>query len=407
MPSSVPSPTLGTNGFTAPEESAILTAVLNDFNSAFGGGLNMSLSTPQGQLSQTLAAIIADKNSTFLYYTSQVDPQFAQGRMQDAIGRIYFLTRFAAAPTLVSCLCTGLAGTVIPAGAQAKDTSGNIYSAVTGGTIGAGGTVTLDFQNTATGPISCPAGTLTRIYVAIPGWDTITNPADGVLGRDVENAQAFEQRRKNSVAINAKGTPPSIFAAVFASGADLTPPQVPTDVLVIENPSGSPLTIGSYTLLPHSVYVAVVGGDDASIAAAIWSKKDAGCDYNGSTSVVVEDTSYTPPRLYTVKFQRPTATPIYFDVKVASNPNLPADLTTKVQAAIVAAALGQDGGPPLKIGSTIYASRFYAPVAAIDPSIQILSIAVGTAPSPTAASVSVGIDAYGTASSSNVTVEII
>ena len=37
-------------GFTGPTQQDILTGVQQDFNAAFGGGLNPSLSTPQGQL---------------------------------------------------------------------------------------------------------------------------------------------------------------------------------------------------------------------------------------------------------------------------------------------------------------------------------------------------------------------
>ena len=47
--------------------------------------------------------------------------------------------------------------------------------------------------------------------------------------------------------------------------------------------------------LPHSVYVAAVGGADAGVAAAIWRKKDVGCDYNGNTSVTVTDSCTATP----------------------------------------------------------------------------------------------------------------
>ena len=64
--STVPQPTFGDNGFVAPAESDILTAVENDINAAFGGALNMELSTPQGQLASSETAIIGDVNAMFL-----------------------------------------------------------------------------------------------------------------------------------------------------------------------------------------------------------------------------------------------------------------------------------------------------------------------------------------------------
>ena len=105
-------------------------------------------------------------------------------------------------------------------------------------TIGVGGTVDAEFQNVATGPIACPSGSLIKVYQAISGWDTITNAAAGTLGQDVETREDFEYRRRNSVAQNAKGTPESIYAAVFAVDNVL-------DVYVIDNPTGSTVNTGA------------------------------------------------------------------------------------------------------------------------------------------------------------------
>src|SRR4051812_35896604 len=132
-------------GVSTPEESAILAGVLADYNDAFGGGLNLALETPQGQLASSTAAIIADKNAQVVEVVNQMDPDTNDGAYQDAIARIYFLTRSPGAPTTVACACIGAAGTVIPVGAKAQDTSGNIYVAVDGGQIPPGGNITLAF----------------------------------------------------------------------------------------------------------------------------------------------------------------------------------------------------------------------------------------------------------------------
>ena len=62
-------------------------------------------------------------------------------------------------------------------------------------------------------------------------------------------------------------------------------------------------TIDSYTLKPHSIFVAVVGGENADIAKAIYDNLSAGCDYNGNTNVditneysgAVETVTFYPP----------------------------------------------------------------------------------------------------------------
>lgn len=371
---SVPSPTFGDNGFVVPTEAAIFAGVQADINTAFGGGLNPGLSTPQGQLATSMAAIIGAADDTFVLYTNQVDPAFASGRMQDAIARIYFLERTPSEPTVVQATCSGLSGVVIPVGALALADDGNIYSCTAEGTIGLGGTVTVPFACTTPGPVVCAAGALNQIYQAIPGWDSVTNAADGVLGRDTETRQEFEARRAASVALNSIGSLPSILGAVLAVDNVL-------DAYVTENPTGAPLTIGGVSLLAHSVYVAVVGGDEDEVARAIWTKKAPGCAYNGNTTVTVEDTNsgYTPPYpSYDVIFETPVELPILFAVNLVNSAQVPSDVVTQVQDAIISAFGGGDGGARARIGTTIYASRFYAPVAALGSWAQVISLLVGS-----------------------------
>jgi hypothetical protein len=391
-------------GLDVPAESAVLAGVQADQNAAFGGNLNPALETPQGQLASSLTAIIADSNAKFAEFVNQVDPDTADGFMQDAIARIYFLDRSPGAPTSVICTCNGLFGTVIPVGAQAQDTSGNLYVCTEAGTIGISGNVSLPFANVALGPVPCPSGTLTIIYRAIPGWDTITNPSDGVLGRLVETRAEFEFRRRNSVALNARGSLPSIYAAVF----DL--PDV-LDVYVTENTTSAPIMVGStnYTLAPHSLYVAVVGGDVQSIGEAIWRKKDVGCDYNGNTTVTVEDTSgYLPPvPTYTVKFEIPPALPIFFDVQIVDSPDLPANIVDLTKAAIIASFTGADGSTRARIGSLIIASKFVAPVSAIGPEVSVLSVLIGTSGPGALTSILVGIDQAPTIDAGDITVTLV
>ena len=370
----VPPPVLGPTGFIIPTDAEILAGVQADINAAFGGNVNPALNTPQGQLATSEAAIIANTDSTFLYYTTQVDPAYATGRMQDAIARIYFLERLPAISTVVSCVCTGLAGVTIQSGALAADTSGNIYTCTGGGTIPTGGTITLSFSNLQTGPIACPANTLTSIYQAIPGWDTINNPYDGVIGQNVEGRGAFEARRAASVAKNSIGSLPSVLGSVLAVTGVI-------DAYVTENYTATTVVNGDYTLAPNSLYVAVVGGANADIAKAIWSKKAPGCGYNGNTSVTVYDSSsgYSPPYpSYNVKFEIPNPLLIYFAVKLSNNSFIPSNSNTLIQNAIIGAFAGTDGGPRTRIAGNVLASRFYAPIAALGPWAQIESIFLGS-----------------------------
>lgn len=402
-PSSVPKLKFTTAGVTVPAETDVLAGVQADMNTAFGGGLNPALETPQGQLASSQAAIIGDKNNEIAYFVNQVDPQYSDGRFQDAIGRIYFLTRKPATATAVTATLTGLPGTVVPAGTLAQDTSGNTYACSADATIAVTGTVNAEFQNIQTGPIPCAAGTLTQVYQAVPGWDAITNAADGTLGNNVESRADFEYRRKNSVALNGKGTPSAIYAEVFALPGVL-------DVYVKDNPSGETVLTGptNYPLLPHSVYVAAVGGPDADVASAIWRKKDVGCDYNGNTSVTVTDESgYNYPQpTYVVKFERPAALPVKFAVQLVNDVSLPSNIVALVKAAIIARFNGTDGTTRERIGSLILASRYYGAVVSAASNVSLISVLIGTS-TPTLSQVSVGIDQKPTLSESDITVTLV
>lgn len=389
MTTNVPQPQFTTKGFIAPPDSAILAGVIADLQEAFGGNLNLnvndtnSLATPQGQLATSMAAIISNAYGMWQMLTNQVDPAYAQGRMQDAIARIYFLERDPARSTVVSCQCTGLAGVVIPTGALAVAQDGNIYSCTNGGTIPVTGNITLQFAAQTTGPLVCPANTLNRIYQAVPGWDTINNPTEGVLGNNVESRYAFEQRRALSVAENSLGSLPSIIGSVLSVPGVL-------DAYVTDNTTNGTLSftngsVGGTSLVPHSIYVAAVGGDDLAVATAIWAKKAPGAAYNGNTTVSVQDSSsgYTLPfPTYSVTFERPDSLPIVFNVQLQNNPQVPADYQTQITGAIVNAFAGEDGGSRARIGSELFATRYIGAVAALGSWVLIKSLQIGSNNNP-------------------------
>lgn len=376
MPTNVPVPVFGPNGFVAPDETAILAGVLADLNAAYQTTLDPDLTTVQGQWASSETAVIGDANAMFLWFCNQVDPAFSSGRMQDGIARIYFLSRNPAQPTVAQCVCTGLDGVVLPVGALALATDGNFYICQEQGTI-TNGTVTLPFACAKGGPIPCASGSVNRIANAVFGWDSINNPADGALGNVVENRANFELRRQQAVAANSMGSLPSVRGAVLAILNVL-------DAYVTENDENVAVQTGGVWLQPNSLYVCVLGGDPVAVAQAIWSRKAPGCGYNGNTTITVSDPSplYAPPvPSYSVTFQTPEIVPIYVVVRMFSNPGMPSNALALVQAAVIAAFAGADGGTRARIGQTVLASRYYGPIVALGAwATGIVSILVGVCP---------------------------
>jgi len=393
MATNVPALTFTATGPVAPSSAAVLAGVNADLNAAFGGQLNPSPATPQGQLATSLTALLGLVNSYFLQYVNLVDPAFSSGRMQDALGRIYFLQRIGAAPTVVQALCTGAAGVVIPVGALAQDINGNQYVCTQAGTIPSGGSITLSFAAVLSGPTVCNAGALSIIYQAIPGWNSITNVAAGVLGNNTETSSAFEIRRQQSVAQNALGTLGAI------KGAVLSVPGV-LDAYVVDNPSNVAVTTGGVSISANSVYVCVLGGAASAIAYAIWTRKPPGCVYTGNTYVTVQDTSagyVAPYPSYSVAFQTPSNLQTAMKVVIAASPQVPANAAALIQNAIISAYAGGDGLPRAKIGTILFASRYYTTVTALGSWAQIVSLQVGSTNAP-------GAVVYGSIAASVLTV---
>lgn len=403
--SSVPPIVFTPTGLDIPTEAQILAGVQADYNAAFGGNMNPALNTPQGQMATTTAEVIEQANGVFAEIVNQVDPDNADGFMQDAIGRIYFMNRLPGLPTSVTLTCVGDFGVPIPIGSLAQDTSGNLFNCVQDGVIPVGGSIDLSFQCTVLGPTPCPANTVTKIYKAIPGWDTVNNAGAGVPGAFVESRAAFEYRRQQSVAKNASGSLPAIYAALFDVEGVI-------DVYATQNFTGATVNTGStnFPIIAKSLYAAVVGGNPQDIAEAIWENVNIGCDFNGNTTETVLDTSgySNPVPSYDISFEIPAPLPIYYAVQIQASALLPANIIALVQQAIVASFNGTDGSLRARIGSLILASKYYAPVSLIGPEVSILSILIGTsAMGATLTNYLVGIDQVPTIDPSQIAVALV
>ena len=255
----VPQPSLGANGFIAPTQSQILAGVQADINQAFGGNVNFGTangSTPAGQFSTSLAATIGNTYDLMLSIFNGVNPAFATGMMQDAIGNIYFMTRSPGTSTVTQVTCSGLAGVQIPLQAVLQAEDGNLYTCDEAGTIPISGSIVLPFSCEVQGPISCPAQTFS-IYQAIGGWDSAISSNSGIEGTNVQTAASFEQQRQASVESNSQAMLASI------RGSVLNVPNV-IDVYTTENDNLYPISLN-----PVAVIVGSVSGTTLTVASVI------------------------------------------------------------------------------------------------------------------------------------------
>jgi uncharacterized phage protein gp47/JayE len=395
-----------TVGMVAPDTAVLRDAVAANWESAFNTGdgspvLDTEAATPAGQLVDAEAAYLAQVNAELLYMFAQHNPRTAEGVWQDALGYIYFLTRKVAQPTLVTVTCSGLQGTEIPAGAQMRDDDGVRYELTSNVTIPAGGTVDAVFQCLEAGPIECPAGTLTTIVTVIPGWDSGTNAAAGVVGRNRESQADFENRRFASVAKNSHGS-------VFSLQGALADLDGVVDCQVLENPTSATVTKHGVSIPSHSVAICIYGGADADIAQTIYEKKDAGCGTTGNATVTHTATE-AGNAVYAYSIVRPTPTDVHIEVEINKTDQTSVTVEQDIIDAIIGDFLGSDansGNTRVGLAQTVYASRFSVAVIKTAGVQDLVGITIGIGSGAMGASIEIPGDVEPTISSADITVTV-
>lgn len=399
----VPGVTITETGVLVPEIADVLAGRLTDLDAALGGGMNQSLTSPQGQIASSEAEIIAEMQDKLLCLFNQMNPDFSAGRFQDGIGRFYFMERIPGRGTLVTAQCTGAVGAKIPAGSMAEDVHGYQYLSVNEEVIGPSGIVDVVFQNTVNGAIACGSNELTQVYRAVPGWDAVSNAAPGIQGNDVESRAAFETRRRQSVSRNAKNVDAAVLAEVLAV------PGV-VDAWVWSNRESVTVAKGTtaYPVKPKSIFISVYGGANDDVAQAIFTRAFPGVDFNGEITVSVEQRDgYEPPYpTYVIGWLRAVLTRVHFTVNIENSETLPADAETEIRQAMLSTFNGEDGkNPRARIGSLIGVGRYYSSVTALDD-INVTSITVSLDGSTWGAGVTMGIDQMPTLQGSDIAVVV-
>lgn len=348
-------------GFEVTETSDLRDQIATEWQNAFKENgkplLNTDPETPQGQIIDSQVASVAQKDAEVLYLAQQFDPRTAEGRFQDALLKIYFLTRKPAIKSSAVCTLTGRAGTQITAGAIIQSTVDDTQWALNEDvTITGNGTVQASFTCLTDGEVSAAQDTLTQIVTTVAGWDSVTN-AIATVGQSEESQAACEARRYNSVALNSRGTTGSVYARVANVKNVIA-------CYVTDNKTNVNKTVDGVTLKPHSLFCAVLGGTNTDIADAIYHSLSAGCDYNGNTSVSVTD-EYTGA-VETVTFTRPSTLRLYAKITIQNDGNLPNDYVNVIKNAVYNNFYGNDTETKINnesllrvvMNTDLYASRF-------------------------------------------------
>lgn len=326
------------SGVITTDTSVIQTEVQQEYKNAFGDNLNTDPNTPQGILITTETAArtaVADNNAAI---ANQINPNLSGGIFLDALLALTGSYRIPGSPSLVYATIAGVAGTVIPAGSQASETTNGAVFETTQQVVipGEGILYNVEFQSVVYGAIPCAAGDLTQIVSSILGWETVTNPDAAVAGTAEQSDTSARNLRQVTLAAQGMGLAEAIISALY-----LTPGV--TSLTFQENTESTTQVINGVTMVPHSLYTCVAGTASAlDIATTLTNKKSGGCAYNNGLGIQIQQpvTNQFSGQTITVLFDEPSIVNVEIQVTVTTLSTVQ-DPTTAVQDAILAYAAGE------------------------------------------------------------------
>lgn len=292
----------------------------------------------------------------------QFDPAHATGPLLRGLVELNGLSAQAAVASSTPATLTGTPGAVMPAGILVGDPAGAFQWATRTLTVLDAGTGTAEVfvDCTVVGPVTAPAGTLTRIITPVPGLASVTNAADAIPGRLAETNEELRRRRDRSTAAPASGPLEAIRANLL---------NIP-GVLYARVYQNLTLSTDGRGIAARSIAPVVVGGDDEAIARVLLQRTGVGADWFGSSDYELTDGM---GEAYTMRWTRPAAVTMFMRLttSITDSNAFPFDGLQRIRDAVVAYSAGgapalgitsgfnEEGFPP---GGTVSRGRLWTPV---------------------------------------------
>lgn len=307
-------PFIDNDGMHIPSYNAILGDLIDKMKNIFGSDIYIDEDTMDYQQIAIFAKMLYDSyNLALLSYNNRV-PLTATGVGLDNAVSLAGIKRKPATKSTCVVTITGSAGTIINEG-EVQDTNGNVWQLPAEVVIPENGIIDVSVSALLPGGISAAANTITTIVTPVYGWDSVTNQAPSSTGADIETD--FELRGRYALATLAPSS--SIFEGIYQSLQSI---ENVTRVRGYENDTGSvsdgntPKNVPS-GIPPHSVSFVVEGGNNVSIAEAIYYKKTPGCGTYGTTSVPLISTT---GNTFNINFFRPSYNNLYVRITLKPLP---------------------------------------------------------------------------------------
>ena len=290
-----------------------LDALEGAFRGALGEDLDVSSESPIGQITGVLALILAQSDEIIAGRERGFSVEQSYGFQIEDLASLVRITRNPATATTVDVMFVGEANTVVPANTRVNTTDGDTFYLISALTIPAAGNIIGGMRAAELGAVPAPAGSLTHIIDRIAGLSRVTNGLDGVVGQPVESDGDLRIRFRNRIARNNRGFAESIGIAIReVSGV--------TQVRIANNNNTAAVTKQGVSIGAHSVLIAVEGGADSDVAAAIALRLPLGTPTTGTTSVTLRGDIQG-----TYQFSRVVDIPVQIVVNILARPSFPSD----------------------------------------------------------------------------------
>lgn len=298
-------PYIDETGLHLPSYQDVLDYLNDACRRIFGADIYLEPDSQDYQANAEVADLWADVADLAQFVYNNRSIQFAKGVSVDGLLKINGLKRLKASRSVVILTCTGTPGTAIKNGIVTDSVGDNMWE-LENTVIPESGSVDVYATCRNAGQIYADAGTLTQIVTQTRGWESVTNKANAIVGKDIETDAAAKARQAISTARPSKTVLQGLVGGIAETEGVLR-------YRVYENDTGE---TDAHGIPEHSVCCVVEGGSAESIGNEIYLRKTPGCGTYGDIEVPVIPPNPeldSPPPIF---FYRPSYVDIFVRVMV-------------------------------------------------------------------------------------------
>lgn len=369
---------LGPSGFDGKRTEDVRQDMVDDIHasSEFGPEAETGAETPLGQVIDPNADRTGELWELGQALYDAFDLDAAEGVALDNLGGINGVDREPATPSTALLKLGGTPATVIAIGKRARVPGGAIFALTEEVTLSGLGIGTGSADATESGPLEAAATSISEIVDSVPGWTSVTNDDDAVLGTSIETDSAYRARIKAEQDSGGNSTDQAIRNELIRLDAITAAKVISNRDLEVDG-NGTPGKSFLTVVWPDTITTA----EKQLVAEVLWNNLPTGI-YSHGTDVIATVTD-SQGKSEVVRFDFATQVNIWWEIDVTTLAEYPSNGDQLVEDAVLAY------GNSLTVGDDV--EPINAARLIVDPTaneyfvegVAHLVIRVGTAASPT------------------------